>query len=516
MAKARVNTDPSAEIYNEASIKLGYAREDSRETYLGLTDADFRQNPLRRYPASALDRMQWDRFQIELSHAFAYKDVARLVTTAYRHDFHRAWFKLNRFDGEQPLEQILADPTAGRAVLLDILKGADSGPLDPALLIGDNDRTFVAQGIQTSLSLKLPKLWRIEQHLQLGARFHYDSIDRLHTEDSFDMVAGEPVSDGRPTETVVDNFGEAFAFAAYAIDEISLWRFLLTPGMRVEYVVTGYEDAAGITADTQQRAILPGVGLLFQVMDELSFLGGVHLGFSPAAPQDPGVGPTGEPIRIEPEVAVNYEAGSRLDTRYLDAELIGFYSDYSNLTGECTFSQGCDPSQLDRQFNAGDAVIYGLEASVGADIDTPTDLSIPLRLTYTLTETEFRSSFTSDNPAFAEVVVGDEMPYVPKHQLAAIAGLDSTRWGGLHLGATYVDAMRETAGQGDVPEGGATDAFVVFDATALLHLTPELSIYGKVENLLDNEYIVSRRPFGARPGRPRFIYGGVKVLIDRP
>ncbi len=512
MVKGRINTDPSRKLYNEASIKLGYGREVSHETYLGLTDADFRDNPLRRYPASALDEMRWNRYQVELSHAFAYDDVVRLYTTLYRHDFHREWFKLNRFDGGAPrLEDILADPTGARAVYYEILRGADSGVFDPALLIGENDRTFVSQGIQTTAAVKLPRLWRIDQELQLGARFHYDSIDRFHTEDSFVMRGGTPVSDGGATRVVLDNFGESFAFATYAIDQIELWRFLITPGVRFEYVVTGYEDSAGITVDANQHAVLPGVGLLFQLIEELSFLGGVHMGYSPAPPQDPG--PNAE---VRPEVAVNYEAGSRLDTRYIDAEIIGFYSDYSNLTGECTFSQGCDPTQLDDPFNAGEAIIYGLEAVASADIDTPGDLNIPLRVTYTLTQTEFRNAFTSDNPAFADVEVGDEMPYIPMHQLAATAGLDSARWGGLHIGATFVDEMRETAGQGDIAEGQATDAYVVFDAAARLNITEELAIYAKAENLLDSEYIVARRPYGARPGRPRFIYGGVKVLFDRP
>ena len=89
-------------------------------------------------------------------------------------------------------------------------------------------------------------------------------------------------------------------------------------------------------------------------------------------------------------------------------------------------------------------------------------------------------------------------------------GLSSERWGGLHIGATYVDEMQETYD----PEV-FSDSHVVFDVSASLNVTDEISLYGKVQNLLNNEYIVSRSPFGARPGRPRFVLGGVKVNIDR-
>lgn len=45
------------------------------------------------------------------------------------------------------------------------------------------------------------------------------------------------------------------------------------------------------------------------------------------------------------------------------AELIGFFNDYSNLTDVCTLSSGGLDSNLDRQFDAGKANVYGIEAS---------------------------------------------------------------------------------------------------------------------------------------------------------
>jgi len=506
MAKARVNTDPGAEMYNEASIKVGYAREVSNETYLGLTDQDFRESPMRRYAASALDNMQWDRVQVELSHALSISDEVRLYSTAYRHDLHRDWFKLNRFDGQVRLEDVLSDSTQAR--LQEILTGAPSTSSDPALLIGNNDRSFVAMGLQSSLTLKIPRLWRIEQRVQLGARVHHDQVDRLHTEDSFIMRGGAPVTDGGATRLLLDNQASALALSSYIIDEISIWRFMLTPGIRMEYVATDWEDSTGVRVEGQQRALLPGIGLLFQAADELSFLGGVHQGFSPVAP--------GQDAAVQPEEAVNYEAGARLNAEQLGVEVVGFYSDYNNLTPDCTLGQSCTPEDLGTQFNAGEAVIYGLETMAHADIHTPMDLRVPLKLTYTLTQTELLNPFTSENPAFGDVEPGDEIPYVPTHQLSVSAGLESETWGGLVVGATFMDEMREVAGQGPAAPTELTDAHVVFDLGASLKLTDELQLYGKIENLLNNQYLASRRPFGARPGRPRFVYAGVKVNIDRP
>jgi Fe(3+) dicitrate transport protein len=255
MFKARVNTSPTGEIYNEGAIKLGYSREVSNETYLGLTDADFRENPLRRYRASALDRMEWERFQIEAAHGLVVRDVVTVRTVAYRHDFHRAWFKLNSFADAQPLGDILADPTGRRAIFYDVLTGAaDSVSSDEALLIGTNDRTFVSQGIQSSSTWKVPKLWLIDQKIHFGARFHYDSIDRLHTEDSHQHgVRPARCATGRRVAVTTDNFADTKAFAAYLADDIAIWRFIVSPGMRFEHIRTHFESSDGATSSTGCR-----------------------------------------------------------------------------------------------------------------------------------------------------------------------------------------------------------------------------------------------------------------------
>ena len=143
MLKARVNTDPDESIFHQGEVKLGYAREVSNETYLGLTDADFAVDPFRRYVASARDRMEWNRFLAEVSYGLAVGTDFRMRVTGYRHEFSRAWFKVNSFEGAQPLGDILAEPTGGqRAIFYGVLSGARDSEQE-TLLIGTNDRTFV-------------------------------------------------------------------------------------------------------------------------------------------------------------------------------------------------------------------------------------------------------------------------------------------------------------------------------------------------------------------------------------
>ena len=57
MGKFRLNTDYDARVFQSVTLKFQFSEEDSRETYLGLTQEDFDDAPFRRYLASGADLM---------------------------------------------------------------------------------------------------------------------------------------------------------------------------------------------------------------------------------------------------------------------------------------------------------------------------------------------------------------------------------------------------------------------------------------------------------------------------
>ena len=231
-------------------------------------------------------------------------------------------------------------------------------------------------------------------------------------------------------------------------------------------------------------------------------LGGVYRGFSPPAPGSEGV---------SPELSVNYEAGMRYSAPSLRTELIGYYNDYSNMTDICTLSSGCVDAGLDKQFDAGKARIYGLEAFVQSE-PAIGPVKFPLSAAYTLTLTEFQNSFDSEDPVFGSVKKGDEIPYVPRHQ---INGMLAAEYGpaSVYGNATYISGMREQAGSAPLDQVIATDKQVIVDIGAKYRALRWLEIYGNVRNLFNELDLVSRRPFGARPNAPRMIQIGLKLKL---
>ena len=520
MAKASHAFDPSSSVRNELELKATYSQEDSHETYLGLTDEDFRADPLQRYAASQMDRMQWTRTSVVLKHVLEPLRNMQITTTAYRNDFHRVWKRLKGIrglGGEGGLYDILLNPDSPEPNrhAVAVLKGEeDSTGAQDVLLYGPNDREFVSQGIQSVVSFA-PVTGPVSHRIEYGIRLHYDRVERRQSEDGYLMVGGQMVPDGSPTLVTQYNEQSTESAALWVIDAITWKTLTLTPGVRFEFwhangtnKVTNGEDGGSA------QVALPGIGAFWSIIDELGVLAGVYRGFSPPVPPLPSNDPAaaqGEPGLGEPELSVNYEGGARFTHDKARLELIGFYNDYSNLTDVCTQSSGCLDESLDRQFNAGRAKIYGLEA-YAAHEPSLGKVTFPLNAAYTLTLAEFLDRFESSDPMWGSVEPGDEIPYVPRHQLSATAGIEVGPASGYGT-FTYIASMREEAGSEPMDEALHTDEQGILDIGGRYRVLGPLELYVNLRNVFDSHDLVARRPFGGRPNAPRWLQVGAKVEL---
>lgn len=484
-------------------LRFGYATEVSDETYLGLTEDDFRRDADQRYAASALDRMDWDWQGLRADYVLPVWG-GRLHATAYDHRFTRAWLKFNNLRGAD-IRDVLANPdTPGNRLFYQSLTGAvDTDPnlADDDILIGTNDRDFRSSGLQARWDKGFAAGgW--QQQLSLGMRLHSDRITRLHDEDAFEMRDGRLVLAQGTTAITADNTGRAEATALWARHELQRGRLTVVPGLRVESIRNEFADRRDGLRESAERytVALPGVGLNWALSDDLNWLFGIHRGFSPA----------GAGLEIpEPEIAWNLEAGARWRHPALGYwEIIGFASRYSNLSAQCTFSAGCSDDQIGQQTNAGRVLVYGLEMVGSRRWSLGQSLSLPVQLSYTYTQGEFRDSFTSPNPQFGDVEEGFELPYVPEHRASLLVGLNGSQWE-TNATLSYVSAMRDQAGVGPINAANGSDSFAVLDLAARYELSEAWVLTGRVDNVLDRDYVVARRPFGARPGLPRYLQIGV-------
>jgi Fe(3+) dicitrate transport protein len=249
--------------------------------------------------------------------------------------------------------------------------------------------------------------------------------------------------------------------------------------------------------------VIPGGGVIYNATDKLSVLGGVHRGFVPVAPS--------AAAEVDPESSIAYEAGARWHDTYTRADVIGFYNDYGNLKGSCTLASGCMDAQDGQEFNGGAVRVYGVEVQVAAELPLQRrhKFALPIAAAYTFTHSAFQSSFESEFAGWGDVEAGDELPYLPAHVASLSTGLETPR---LELDATarYRSEARDSAGQGEIPAAERVASLLTIDVATHWRMHDYAELYATCSNLLDEQVIISRRPYGARPNAPRMFALGYK------
>ena len=503
---AKVHYEFTDDPYNQQiQIKVGYSEEVSRETYLGLTDDDFIDDPYQRYAASQNDKFDWEHLQLQASHYIELSPDITLLTQAYRRDFNRDWDRLNSFVSSRSINRVLAAPETGlNERFLRILKGeTDSLTADETLIFTLNDRTFYSQGMQSELSWD-SKLGEADITIDAGLRIHQDQVERLHRARYFDMRSAKLMFAGQTDNVITNNKDSTTAIAAFVNSKLQFGNLHTSFGLRLENIDgNSSDDLAQTDQNNSDTVVLPGAGLFYQITPTLGVLGGINKGFVPNSP--------GEASDIAPEESWNYELGLRASVANWQIEAIGFFNDYSNLKGSCTFSSGCK-TQLDVEFNGGEVDIYGAELSANGQFEFSNGLALPIKIAYTHTQSEFQSTFDSTFSQWGNISVGDRLPYLPENQFNVQVGLAGEHWQ-LDLAYKYITDMSEAAGTGVELAGVVTSDISQIDLGAWYQINAALRIYAKVDNLTDEANIVSRRPFGARPNKPRQFILGAKYAF---
>lgn len=484
-------------------LKLSYADENSDETYLGLTDADFNANPYRRYAASQPANMDTEHTQIMFTHNLS-NDVFSATTRVYRNDYERAWRKLGSLTSSSAsLSAIMTNPELHEreyAVITGEQNSVLDGETSMFLVMGTNDREYYSQGIQIDADYEF-SLGGLDHKLAFGVRYHEDEIERKHFSENYQMLDGYAEKTAGDKVFTTTNIENTEALSVYIEDTVKLGNLTVSAGVRGEDMDMYYTDL--VDKDDWQRKStqiwLPGVSGFYQVTENAGVLFGVHQGFVPSSPQ--------QASDVKVEKSINYEFGGRFNDGATNIELVSFFNDYSNLKESCSQSSCGTQGDLDREFNGGEVNVYGLEAQLRQSYPISTQFDMPYSFTYTYTKSEFLESFESDFEQWGDISDGDSVQYLPEHQLNFEIGLAANNWE-TNLIVKYVSEMDEAAGDNVTLSGFKTESSVIVDVSASYDLGQYGRIYGKVDNLTDEAYIISRRPYGARPNKPRqFVIG---------
>jgi Fe(3+) dicitrate transport protein len=485
-----------AQLEQVLTISVDIGNERANETYLGLTDADFVQDPNRRYRASQLDRFESEHGSVIFNYGVAITDTSRINLKAYYTEFDRSWNKLDGFEQGPSLQEVLSSPNlySLEYYLLTGERDSDSLPTD-FLDVTNNDRQYETRGLQAFYERSDQwSSWLVRT--QLGLRAHKDQVRRLHSPMSYAMTDGRMVRQyGRDAK--VENYAVTDALSSFASIAMSRGALTFEVGARNESIdgrLTNF--LVDTKSESNQSITTPSFSFRYQSDLGFSLFGGVHKGFSPAGPG----------ASADAEESVNLELGLRAAVNDLDAEILFFQSDYENLLGRCRVSdQNCTPGD---EFNGGNVMTEGAEFSASLSRPVLDNLVATASVSYTFTEATFESSFFSNYVAWGIVQAGDQLPYIPEHSGVASLSLASERWS-LGGSVKFQETMREVAGSSPIQDDLHADGFLILDVSARYTLSSSVELQVIAKNVTNETPIASHRPFGARPEMPRTLIGRV-------
>ena len=505
-SKIKFEISEKAKIKQSVELKFHNYDEISNETYLGLTETDFEKNPFLRYPGSEKDKMDAEHIQFLLTHELNFNDRFKITTNAYHNGFKRNWYKLDDvvFEGSsQKISKVISNPQ-NYAGHISVLKGLSDA--ENALKVKANNREYISKGIQT----KIDYHWYGDNNsfndLEIGLRVHYDEEDRFQWEDKYSITNGfmslntfgEKGSQG-------NRISSANSFASYIMYKYKVKGFTVSPGLRYESITLSRDDFGKnnpsrdlidlSSRENKVSVFIPGIGINYTINNKFSIFGGIHKGYSPP----------GSSIGQKAEESVNLELGGRFSISKLNAEIIAYQNDYSNLLGNDLAATG-GFGELD-PFNAGKALVNGLELLLTSDIIDNTNISVPFSFSYTLTNAKFLTDFGSTQDIWGEVSNGDRIPYIPQHQLNSNIGIKTNKFE-INLNGNYNGKFSTIAdGSIEIP------SYFIFDISFKYKVRPGITYTSKIINLFDEKYAVSRAPAGLRPGHPFGIYAGFEYLF---
>ncbi len=501
--KLRIEISKKRKTKQSLEFKFHHYDEISNETYLGLTENDFEKNPFLRYPGSEKDKMDADHIQYLLTHELNFSKQFRITSNLYFNGFKRNWYKLDDVvfeESSQKISKVISSPEKYPSHM-SILKG--DLDLENSLKVKANNRKYISKGIQTKIDYHWYGKNNSFNDLEFGLRVHYDEEDRFQWEDTYNInnsfmslgVYGDKGAQG-------NRISSANSISSYVMYKYKNNRFTLSPGIRFESIKLSRDDfgESNPTRDFSNLSsrenkvfvFIPGIGLNYTLSNKLSIFSGIHKGYSPP----------GSSEGQKAEESINFELGTRFSVNNFNGEVIFYSNNYSNLLGNDLAATG-GFGELD-PFNAGEALVNGLEILLTSNIIKTAKVKIPFSFSYTLTNAKFLSDFGSTQDIWGEVSYGDRIPYIPQNQLNTSLSYETNTFE-FNLNANYNGKFSTLA---DGTE--EIRSYFIFDVSFNYNIKKNISLKSKLLNLFNNKYAVSRAPAGLRPGHPFGFYAGVE------
>lgn len=496
---------------HQVTLRASMYDENSRQTYSGLTLAEYRFDP--RYNPFVNDRFNTRRYGLSATHDWNMADELTLKTTAFYSYFDRNWWRQSSNSSQRPNDS--SDPACGAAIIQP--NGVSAIP-NLSTRCGNEGRlrTYNVYGFEPRLAWT-PTWGQIDA----GVRIQRETQDRRQV--NADTPNGRTPGTGPNGGLKESSYREIIAYSGFLQARVDVGTLSITPGIRAENI--DYRRNERLTATqgkTSVTEVIPGIGLTWQPSDRITLFGGVHRGFSPPGVADI-VTAAGGTLDLKAEKSWNYELGIRArPTPGLNIESTLFRLDFSNQVIPGSIAAGNPAGAV----NAGKSLHQGLEFLATGDTRAAgltREWGLTGRLAWTwLADAKFAANRCE--PLAGSVVLapcdagevnvrGRRLPYAPEHTVTAMLGIAA---GPLRAEAEYVYVASQfgdninTVAISANGQRGRIPAYGIWNAALNWEVGDQLTLFGTVKNVANKTYIVDLIR-GILPGSPRLLQVGASL-----
>ena len=513
----KLSWEPSGGLRQRLELKVGQTDFDADESYAGLSEADLRARPDRRYASSRFDHHVAEQWRTYLKWSAEPDKSLRLDSALYFNRFDRMWDKLDGITAAPGLRSNIGEALV-HAPSLALLRGDRVTGNDGSFYTNKALRQHEAYGWQGAVTQRL-EAGAVRHELTAGLRIHRDDAGGSNQRITYAVDDGV-IGAGTPGAVSSAGYQQTVATAFFIEDSIRTGALTLRPGLRYEHLNMGSTSAAGAYAPTTNAMVMGGLGFTYALNAEHSLFGGVYRGGSAANPAGYAAGATSES-------SLGKELGWRGRKGATSWELVAFHTDFHDLIAPVV---GVAGGGLLAITNGGGAVSYGLEALLRHDLaGGERGYKVPVYAGLTWTHARFNdivgSRLGNSAGLFAGAENGHDIPYIPAWKLAAGAGLESgpyagsldlsyysSTWGtGYNANPRLVDGTSALADPSAID--GRVDGLLTVDLNLRWQCTRTFRVVGGVQNLLDRRAIISRAPLGARANAPRTLFLGGELAF---
>ena len=472
------------------TLRASIYHERSQVPYSGLTLAEFVANP--RANVFVNDFFDSQRVAAALTHGWQITDDVALRTSVYATGFDRDWWRQSSSSTQRPNDA--SDPACLGMQNLNVSCG-NEGRL----------RSYTTFGIEPRLSID-GSLDGHSLHTVAGLRHHREHQHRrqVHGDTPRARAAGTGPNAGLRE----DNVREVEALSGFIETSMTLERWTITPGVRVESIrytrSNRLSNQSGSSALTQ---LVPGIGLTYKLNESAMLFAGVHRGFAPPRVED-AIRVDGASVELEAELSWNREIGLRFEAEdrwRLEASL--FEMDFTNQIVPASLAGGSGATLT----NAGRTLHRGAEIAAEWRDEGHT-LAPHARVAWTwLPVARYVGTRYSAIPGNTLVNISDNrLPYAARQMATVTLGLRhgalAAQFEGTWTGAMYGDDLNTVAITAD-GQRGRLGGHAIANLTLQYQHDEALTLYASAKNLFDHLYI-SDLSRGIVVGPPRLLQAG--------